>query len=219
MAVFQRNVCQPQVSFTPFFRFLEDVENHSRQQANNQPRCRRSAAPQWQPKFDVRETDANYELYGELPGVDKDNVSIEFVDAETLVIRGHAQRNYTSGTAPAAQLEESPSTSDVSDEEKPKKPHQAIVEDEFESISNESTASSVSGDAAETSPKPIAVAPTAPVNKAKYWLRERSIGEFTRSFNFTSHVDQDSVAASFNNGILSVIVPKVKHQARRIAIN
>lgn len=42
----------------------------------------------------------------------------------------------------------------------------------------------------------------------RYWAHERSIGEFQRTFNFPSRVDQDVVKASLKNGILSVVVPK-----------
>ncbi|KAL1962279.1 hypothetical protein VTN77DRAFT_9869 [Rasamsonia byssochlamydoides] len=42
----------------------------------------------------------------------------------------------------------------------------------------------------------------------RFWVQERSIGEFHRSFNFPARVDQDNVKASLKNGILSVVVPK-----------
>ena len=55
---------------------------------------------------------------------------------------------------------------------------------------------------------------------AKYWVSERSVGEFSRAFQFPTNVDQDNVRASLTNGILSVTVPKAKKpEGRRIAIN
>lgn len=45
-------------------------------------------------------------------------------------------------------------------------------------------------------------------NKYRYWVRERSVGEFHRAFTFPGRVDQDKVKASLKNGILSVVVPK-----------
>ena len=41
-----------------------------------------------------------------------------------------------------------------------------------------------------------------------YHRIERSYGTFTRSFNLPSHVDSTKVAAKFNNGILTIEVPK-----------
>jgi HSP20 family molecular chaperone IbpA len=52
-----------------------------------------------------------------------------------------------------------------------------------------------------------------------FWVTERSVGEFHRSFSFPSNVDQDTVTASLKNGILSVVVPKAQPaQAKRINI-
>jgi len=54
----------------------------------------------------------------------------------------------------------------------------------------------------------------------KYWIKERMVGEFQRSFSFPKTIDQEAVKASLNHGILSVTVPK-KHitpGARRIQI-
>lgn len=56
-------------------------------------------------------------------------------------------------------------------------------------------------------------------NNFKYWVTERSVGEFHRSFNFPSRVDQDGVKASLKNGVLSVVVPKAAPPtSRRINI-
>lgn len=44
--------------------------------------------------------------------------------------------------------------------------------------------------------------------KHKYWVSERTVGEFQRVFTFPNRVDQDNVKASLKNGILSVVVPK-----------
>lgn len=46
-------------------------------------------------------------------------------------------------------------------------------------------------------------------NKHCYWLSERSVGEFHRTFAFPGYVDQDEVKASLKDGILSLVVPKV----------
>ena len=54
----------------------------------------------------------------------------------------------------------------------------------------------------------------------KYWVSERSIGEFSRTFSFPSPVDQDTVTAGLDNGILNLSIPKAKKkESRRITIN
>jgi len=44
----------------------------------------------------------------------------------------------------------------------------------------------------------------------KYWVSERSVGEFRRDFSFPARIDQDAVKASLKNGVLSIVVPKAK---------
>jgi len=54
----------------------------------------------------------------------------------------------------------------------------------------------------------------------KFWVKERMVGEFQRSFSFPKTIDQEAVKANLNHGILSVTVPK-KHasqNAKRIQI-
>ncbi|KAL4971684.1 HSP20-like chaperone [Aspergillus desertorum] len=43
------------------------------------------------PRFDMRETKDGYHLDGELPGVDKKDLDIEFPDRNTLNIKGHTE--------------------------------------------------------------------------------------------------------------------------------
>ncbi|KAK4200892.1 putative heat shock protein [Triangularia verruculosa] len=49
----------------------------------------------------------------------------------------------------------------------------------------------------------------------KYWLSERSFGEFSRVFNFPNNIDQDKVKAKFNQGILDIVVPKAENMGTR----
>jgi len=54
----------------------------------------------------------------------------------------------------------------------------------------------------------------------KFWVSERSFGQFERTFTFPTRVDHDAVSANLTNGVLNISIPKVKKQeARRIAIN
>ncbi|EKG18584.1 Heat shock protein Hsp20 [Macrophomina phaseolina MS6] len=60
---------------------------------------------------------------------------------------------------------------------------------------------------------------TGHTDQPKYWVTERAIGEFHRSFSFPGRVDQDNVKASLKDGILTIIVPKAQApKARRINI-
>ena len=130
--------------FGPLFRLLDDYDVH--RSSKDQPG---NSLSSYAPRFDVRETNDAYNLDGELPGALQKNVEIEFSDPQTLVVKGHSQREYR--------------TPDDKEE---------------------------TGDG------------------HKYWVSERSTGEFQRVFTFPSRVDQDRVKASLRNGILSVTVPK-----------
>ncbi|KAG6002136.1 hypothetical protein E4U21_003433 [Claviceps maximensis] len=207
-----------QSSFTPLFRLLHDFDSYSQSQGNTKtgPSGNRAGSlPHWQPTFDVRETTESYELYGELPGVNKEHVNIDFTEPQTLQIRGKSERNYSAGTPHAGrQIEDS-------DEKTRKITRRVTVEDE------EDEEWSNSGHSAPGTPKSTTVEvgrPTPvqqkPADHATYWLAERKFGEFSRTFNFPARVDQDGVRASFQDGILSIIVPKAKrHEARRIVIS
>jgi len=184
----------PTSDFAPIFRLLDDYDVHRAARETSSLRA-------FQPKFDVREVKDAYELHGELPGIEQKDVSIEFTDPTTLVIKGRTERSFTRGTPPAAieggQQPVGRITGEVN--------HKATVEDE----------------AAEESQKQVQTKPEEqqPEEESKYWVSERSVGEFHRSFSFPTRVDQDAVKASLKNGILSITVPKAKKQASSRRIN
>jgi HSP20 family molecular chaperone IbpA len=154
------------------------------------------------PKFDVKEIKDAYELHGELPGIDQKDIEIEFTDANTLTVKGRIERKYESGPRPAGLEAKGAITEEA---------HKATVEDE--------SAEPAATEVAKKDTKPSAVAHHKKEHEEKYWVSERSVGEFSRSFSFPVRVDQDGVQASMKNGILSILVPKAKKQAsKKIAI-
>jgi HSP20 family molecular chaperone IbpA len=159
------------------------------------------------PKFDVKEVKDAYELHGELPGIEQKDVALEFTDAHTLTVKGRTERSYTSGTPPAGFVEGAPTQGAITEGENGHKaPHKATVEEEG---AEESTQVATKKEQ-----------PTKPKDEAKYWVSERSVGEFSRSFTFPTRVDQDNVKASMRNGVLSIHVPKItKHETRKITIS
>jgi HSP20 family molecular chaperone IbpA len=219
MAFFPRNFyTSNDTSFTPLFRLLDDFDTYSRQNATEGSSTRRSPLTPFAPKFDIRETADTYELHGELPGMKKENVSIEFTDAQNMLIRGKVERTYTAGTAPNGThaVENKRDQKAITGAESPK-PHKATVEDagqEEEGFTAVEKTEASQGSEAQAIQKSA-----AQPDRAKYWLSERTIGEFSRTFNFPARVDQDGVTANLTDGILNITVPKAKkHEARRIAI-
>jgi len=162
----------------------------------------------FQPKFDVKEVADAYELHGELPGIEQKDVEIEFTDAQTLTIRGRTERSYTSGTPPSNLVEGTKSAGAITEGDEHTNSHKATVEDE-----DAAKQTSTSVETQEQKPQ-------QQQEQAKYWVSERSVGEFARSFSFPTRVDQDAVKASMKNGILNVLVPKAKkHETRKITIS
>lgn len=204
MSFFPRGfISEPSTSFTPLFRLLDEYGDYTSSQGPHHHRgtVRQSFAP----KFDVKELPDSYELYGELPGIEQKDVDIEFTDNSTLTIRGRTERSYTSGTPPRGFVEGPAAPAAI--ESGQSSEHKATVEDEPETSSNQVTKGQGQGQANKAA-------------EGKFWVSERSVGEFSRSFSFPERVDQENVRASMKNGILSVVVPKAKKQEKRkIAIS
>lgn len=203
-------------NFTGLFRLIDDFDKYALQNSGNgtpqQGGRHGRHLPTFTPKFDLKETETAFELHGELPGIEKENVHIEFTDPQTIVVRGRVERTYTQGTPPAGLLEKGEEAHGaIQDKEHHEKAPKPTVEDEKE----EGKTTTV----AETD-KNKAAAEQKQQPQHKYWVSERSVGEFSRTFQFPSRVDTDNVTASLNNGILSVVVPKSKKpEGRRITIN
>jgi HSP20 family protein len=167
---------------------------------------RRHTPQTFTPKFDVTENGEAYELYGEVPGLQQQNLSIEFSDAQTIVIKGKIDRV----AKPAQQSPMETETSDTASE----KSHNATVEDEYDEADAPlaTPASTSTATAAATEEKSQEQTP-----KPKYWVAERRVGEFARSFSFEQRIEQDFVHAQLKNGILYVVVPK-SQKSRKVAV-
>jgi HSP20 family protein len=189
--------------FAPIFRLFDEYDRQAFRDVDRQFQSIRSFTP----KFDVKETKESYELHGELPGVDQKNINIEWTDNNTLQISGKHEHVREEGQRPTAI--EGNSEHKQLESGKDEK-HQPTVEDESVESSNKDTQVAKQSQQQE-------VAKHEP--KHKYWVSERSVGSFHRSFAFPARVDQDAVKASLKNGILSIVVPKASApQSRKVSI-
>jgi len=171
---------------SPFLTLMNDYDKAARSAIADLP-----DATFFRPKFDVKENKENYVLHGELPGLEQKDVSIEWTDGTTLTISGRTEVEREEGTPPK-QLQ-----ARVQDETTP---------DQNNNGDNESTAVATTEKAGDV----------VKANEgSKYWITERSVGEFRRNFSFPARVDQDNVKASLKNGILSITVPKARGGARK----
>ncbi|KAI4133439.1 MAG: hypothetical protein LQ338_000175 [Usnochroma carphineum] len=214
----------PSQSFAPFFR---DFDSLFQPEAFGF-RSQQSSRP-FTPRFDVQEVPSAYELHGELPGIKQEDIDIEFVDANTLVVKGKATRestrtNHVDTKGKAVEGTSTPKAiAGDSASENSSNFQKASVEDDYVDAGAERAGSATS--ATDGAPTPAStqatdVAPTAKEETPgyKYWVSERTVGEFQRTFSFPGKVDQEAVKASLKDGILSIIVPKAAKQEKKIAI-
>lgn len=164
------------------------------------------------PKFDIHETDKAYVLEGELPGLEKSNLSIEFTDPVTLLIKGHTEKSYTTPSESPATVEKSSAPTSESRSSSPTRSLKPTVEDEKEEGSSSTPA------VAAEAPSKKSVIEKQKEFRPRQWVSERTVGGFQRSFTFPAGIDQDAVTAGLEHGVLRIEVPKRAPVTRRIEI-
>ena len=151
------------------------------------------------------------------------------MDPHTLVIKGRTETEFSSGTeAENTAAAAAPAESATENAAQPASPSYSkpTVEDDYvdagASPSSAPPTPTSSSTATEVAAPAQVPADTTVTEKAepqyKYWINERSIGEFTRTFQFPGTVDQEVVKASLKNGILKVVVPKLVRAEKRIVV-
>merc|ERR1711939_837096 len=190
MSLFPRFV---ENEFAPMFRLLDSYANH----AVNNGRANNGPFSSFTPKFDIKETDQTYELHGELPGIEQKNINIEFTDRQTLTIKGRTEHSREEGQRSAALIE-GEQRAQIEGGEKYQKP--SVEDENATAMSGANPDASTTGEAAQETDENSEVAK----DEGRYWLSERSVGEFARTFAFPNPVDQEKVKASLKDGILSV---------------
>lgn len=159
------------------------------------------------PNFDVHETESAFVLEGELPGLsDKKAVSIEFTDGNTLLVQGKIERSYQTSS-------EEPQQQKITEQGEHHESHKPTVEDAPDDDDVAAGNTTVAKASQEKERKELQR------QQPRYWVSERSIGTFQRSFNFPGDIDHEKVTAKLKDGILTVVVPKKVHPApRRVLI-
>ncbi|TVY34721.1 30 kDa heat shock protein [Lachnellula subtilissima] len=180
-----------------------------------QKTCVRRQTPRtFTPRFDVTETAQAYELFGEVAGLEQQDLSIEFADAQTLIVKGKTERGTSTTQAPEVQATQ-PESTDASSE----KSHTATVEDAEYDEADTPLATPASTATATETPSEEQKQAKAPAPKPKYWVTERRVGTFERSFSFSQRIDQDAVEASLHNGVLHVVVPKSQKSKKSLSVS
>lgn len=198
--------------FTPFFSLLNDTFSELQRLSDTFPTnddnnnaSGTSGTLVFAPKFDVKETDGTYELQGELPGVARENLAIEFADEHTLTVKGRTEHS-------REQQQQQPSRNT-----EPAQKQVADGGDGGDGGSATTAGTEIANPTADSSSsQEMATASQQPQSQQQhtYWVTERSVGEFSRTFSFPHRVDRDGATASLKNGVLSVVVPKLAPKQR-----
>lgn len=190
MSLFPRYIAN---EFAPMFRLMDDYAQHRSGSLGNDFPSFNSTFKSFTPKFDVKENKESYELHGELPGIKQENINIEFTDAQTLTIKGRTEHVREEGERPAGLIE-----GEQKKQIEGNGYHKPSVEEEGSKQATETQVQTASEEAKQ------------PEKQSRYWVSERSVGEFARTFSFPTRVDQENVKASLKDGVLSIVVPKAQ---------
>ncbi|KAF4332649.1 heat shock 30 [Fusarium beomiforme] len=236
-----RTVYHIQAPLNPLYHLLRELDQSVQQP--QQPQRKRQCQPQqksraeaycpayrvnsrpWEPRFEAHETEDSFVLYGELPGLNKDHVTVEFPEPCKLVVSGKVER-FTEPPKAAETTPEQAAPAPVieSDNEdtRSRSSYQATVEDdvdgdEFEVLSHTSEKlENIS------QPDPETLSEKAEEKQPEQPKEPRRSGyskEFSRYFTFPTYINHEAVTAELKDGLLTIVVPKDTSKSHRIMIN
>ncbi|KAI9154665.1 het protein [Paramyrothecium foliicola] len=224
---------QTTASFNPLLRLLSELEQEPQpRQHPQQPQRAQSGCPayrfgvrSWEPRFEAQEIEDAFVIYGELPGLNKDHVTVEFPEPRKLVISGKVERSSNAAPVPAeiVQREPAPVIEPNAEDAPSRSSHQATVEDDNEEGDDFEV---LSQDTEKTqSDKQKGKQPAIAKTQQKYTAEAAKSGleffskEFSRYFNFPTHVSHEAVTADMKDGLLTIVVPKARPEPHRVFVN
>lgn len=144
--------------------------------------CRRDEhhGPVFYPNFDIVELPGSYKLSGELPGVRKQDIKIEFTGPHTIHIDGVTYATHIS---------------DGSDSNEEKNDHADVTQ-----LLEDDIGTGQDDNVAAAHDKPMPDAQQQPV--VKFMSVERTVGRFSRTFSFPAAIQESGSKASLKDGIL-----------------
>ncbi|KAF4947610.1 hypothetical protein FGADI_10291 [Fusarium gaditjirri] len=222
----------------PLYHLLRELD-----QSVQQPQRKRQCQPQqktraqascpayrvnsrpWEPRFEAHETEESFVLYGELPGMNKEHVTVEFPEPRKLVVSGKVERFTEAPKAAETTTEQTtpaPGTESDNEDTRSRSSYQATVEDdvdddEFEVLSHTSEKSKT-----VTQPEPETLSEKVQEEQPEQPEEPRRSGyskEFSRYFTFPTYINHDAVTADLKDGLLTIVVPKATPKSQRIMIN
>ncbi|RHZ68874.1 hypothetical protein Glove_292g46 [Diversispora epigaea] len=184
--------------FNRAFSLLEDPLFNTALRSSTRFPSSFTSTEYFRPSVDICETDKSYMVEAEVPGMKKDDLSVEFTNDNTLVLKGKIEKFTQRGDNNIRTVEATPDTAGGAT------PGKATDESATEGSTTTVVQQQTTGEVSERSPV--------------YWSSERVLGNFQRSFQFPGRIDPENVKANYKDGILSIIVPKVDRHGTKINI-
>jgi HSP20 family molecular chaperone IbpA len=199
--------------FSPFFPISrhdpvwEAFEDHPL--LNLQSSFLRNVGERQVNRANVSETETDYRVEVEVPGYRKGEINIEYGnEGRSLIVSGRHESSFEQNPADETTTEET-SDKGVTVEDAP--------EEGDATPAPEGTAKANSAAVVETNANTTVGAP-APASKV--WVRERTVGSFSRTFSLPRGLDFNNASAGLENGVLTVVFPKAaKQQPKTITIS
>ncbi|KAH7397572.1 HSP20-like chaperone [Cadophora sp. MPI-SDFR-AT-0126] len=210
--------------FSPILNYIDEFDRHFSRR-HRFMNC-------FIPRFDLEEDDHNYYLYGDIPGATVSEITVEANDDHTLVVYGKTGRPGPERVARGGEGMSNPIPNPNLEGQVPHVEDQQQQQEQQETFAPPPTQSAPAhahhsrhltspfslSPPSSSSPHQSSNPQITP-NGHKILLSERLTGEFHRTFAFPSAVDEKSVKASMENGVLSLVVPKrdpVLEKGRRV---
>ncbi|GJN70037.1 hypothetical protein PLICBS_004089 [Purpureocillium lilacinum] len=193
-------------SLAPLVHLLHDIHKYADQFGINSHHPDKDCLGTFFPNFDVVELDDCIDIYGELAGVSKNNISIEVNGPMSLSVSGWVQRSYD----PMHSMPDKFTTATATGERGTEEPATAIQNQELAADDKPTQVCHVQESAQEREKK-----------KANFLMRERNVGKFSRTFALPASIEPGNVSAHLDGGILHIRLSKdnVARQERRIEVS
>ena len=174
--------------FDEMFGFPYDKPQRKQANVPGHPR-RDPAAPRLGTMVtDVRELDDKYILDMEVPGYDKKDIKVELDDGY-LKVEAEKKCETVSGNADETA--------------------ENAADGEANETAEATTENAATSETEDATSKTVAKKPD---DKGKYIRRERFYGKMVRSFYVGNDVKKEDITAAFENGILTITIPKVEEK-------
>lgn len=133
------------------------------------------------PLSDIQESNHQFTIHAEIPGVKPDDLSVKVVGDDTIQMCGIINQNNNNENHEKQQQQQNMNES-----------HHANNTSASASASSSSSAS-------------------VPAASSKWFSHERLLGHFERSFTLPTKIKADQVKATCDNGVLTIEIPKMSN--------